>query len=58
MREIRTSGSEGGARLNPLSLPLSTRTQQTPSAGVGELFKMRPFGGIHCALIRRREFVP
>jgi len=23
MREIRTSGSEGGARLNPLSLPLS-----------------------------------
>ena len=23
MREIRTSGSEGGARFNPLSLPLS-----------------------------------
>ena len=23
MREIRQSGSEGGARLNPLSLPLS-----------------------------------
>ncbi len=24
MRETRPSGSEGGARLNPLSLPLST----------------------------------
>ena len=24
MREIRQSGSEGGARFNPLSLPLST----------------------------------
>ena len=25
MREIRPSGSEGGARFNPLSLPLSLR---------------------------------
>ena len=28
MREIRTSGSEGGARFNPLSLPLSERNDE------------------------------
>ena len=42
MREIRTSGSEGGARLNPLSLPLSTRTQQTSPAGVRGAIQAAP----------------
>ncbi len=40
MREIRTSGSEGGARFNPLSLPLSergsSRGRESALNGVGE----------------------
>ena len=44
MREIRPSGSEGGARFNPLSLPLSSaartsrrRTVSTPEKQPGLL---------------------
>ena len=35
MRETRPSGSEGGARFNPLSLPLSTRSAAILAAGSG-----------------------
>ena len=40
MREIRTSGSEGGPRFNPLSLPLSerrsSRGREVRAEGCGE----------------------
>ena len=46
MREIRQSGSEGGARFNPLSLPLSPRTRECapPEHALAEAHLVYPGG--------------
>ena len=43
MRETRQSGSEGGARFNPLSLPLFFGIQYNVTSGVNAVFRDPPF---------------